>query len=164
MKQWFKINSSLFSTLISCIFYKVFDMEGTINILIGITIVVITLNTINSFIQHFSKKRQEADNNRKLVEYLRVKSDALGAEMYSNSFISFSQDRPMRSPDVCRTYKSLLAIAYNFYKIAFSNEKTQARLAFFTVAANAEKDPRMDKTEHEEMKTYIDKNFYIPKQ
>jgi len=93
-----------------------------------------------------------------------VKSDALVAEMYSNTFISFSQNRPMLSSDVGRTYKSLLATAYNFYKIAFSNEKTQARLAFFTVAANAEKDPRMDKTEYEEMKAYIDKNCYISKQ
>jgi len=47
------------------------------------------MSTVNCFIPTFSKKRQEAENNRKLLEYFRLKSDALGAENVLERFCFF---------------------------------------------------------------------------
>ncbi len=69
----------------------------------------------------------------------------------------------MSSLEVLMTYKNLLTTAYNFYRIAFPEDKVQAKTAFYTIAANSRKDLRMNPAEHVEIDTHINRNCFIPK-
>jgi hypothetical protein len=159
MKQWFKQIESSLAMLIGCGVYKMWSMEGTINTLIVLNVIVVLCHTLSCLFLNISKRRQEAKIDHNMARYLAVKSAALVAAVDSSSFLS--HNKFMASVTVWETYKGLLNIAYSFYRIAAPNEKTQAGLAFYTIAANAEKDHRMDQM-YAQMKEYIDRNFPIP--